>query len=298
MAKDKKDKKEKKKEKKGKKGKAGKKQKPIPPKHVLYEASVQGVDADLDFITGVYRRRRNKLPRLIREDFCGTALLACEWVRRNGNNRAWGVDLHQPTLDWGIEHHVSKLSESAQRRLTLINDNVLTVKTPRVDILMAQNYSYWVFKERRAMLDYFRRAHEALKPDGAFCLDLFGGTESMVEVAEETKIEGCRGADGTKVPDFTYVWDQAKFNPVTNEILCYIHFELPGKRQVRRAFTYDWRLWTVAELRDLLEEAGFASSDVYTEGWDEKEEEGDGVFRKRTKFENQEMWLAYIVAWR
>ena len=69
---------------------------------------------------------------------------------------------------------------------------------------------------------------------------------------------------------------------------------LDGTR-LRRAFSYDWRFWTLPELRELLEEAGFSSVEVYVEGWDEDDEEGDGVYRRRTFFENQEGWVANIV---
>jgi hypothetical protein len=53
-------------------------------------------------------------------------------------------------------------------------------------------------------------------------------------------------------------------------------------------------LWTIPELRELLEEAGFSDSLVYTHGWDE-DEESDGVYRQRKCFENEESWLGYIV---
>ena len=31
------------------------------------------------------------------------------------------------------------------------------------------------------------------------------------------------------------------------------------------------------------------------EGWDEEEDDSDGVFRKRKRFENQNGWVAYVV---
>ncbi len=49
-------------------------------------------------------------------------------------------------------------------------------------------------------------------------------------------------------------------------------------------------------MRELLLEAGFVSTDVYVEGWDDDDDESDGVFRKRSYFENQEGWVAYVVA--
>jgi hypothetical protein len=97
------------------------------------------------------------------------------------------------------------------------------------------------------------------------------------------------------VPAFTYIWEQAKFNPIDHEIVCHISFRLRGGKKLRRAFTYHWRLWTLPELREILAEAGFAGSDVYVEGWDDDADETDGVFRKRARFENQAGWVAYVV---
>ena len=35
------------------------------------------------------------------------------------------------------------------------------------------------------------------------------------------------------------------------------------------AFTYEFRMWSITEIRDLFEEAGFSKSLVYWEGFDE-----------------------------
>jgi len=77
--------------------------------------------------------------------------------------------------------------------------------------------------------------------------------------------------------------------------MCYIHFRLRDGARIERAFTYDWRLWTLPEVRDALEEAGFRDSVAYVEGWDEKRDRPDEVFRPRKRFPNQESWLAVAV---
>ena len=51
------------------------------------------------------------------------------------------------------------------------------------------------------------------------------------------------------------------------------------------------------ELREILEEAGFAGSEVYVEGWDEESDDTDGIFRRRKRFENQAGWVAYVVGY-
>ena len=49
--------------------------------HDLYERSVQAVDVEVEFLRDTYRALRGREPMSLREDFCGTASLACEWVR-------------------------------------------------------------------------------------------------------------------------------------------------------------------------------------------------------------------------
>ena len=81
----------------------------------------------------------------------------------------------------------------------------------------------------------------------------------------------------TKLDGFTYIWDQAEFEPVTSRIVCHIHFKFPDGSKIKRAFTYDWRLWTLPEFREILTEAGFAKVRVYWEGTDD-DGEGNGEF--------------------
>lgn len=263
-------------------------------RHILYEESVQCVEADLDFFDRVSKTKRGRPYRLLKEDFCGTAALASEFVRRHPENRAWGVDLHRPTLDWGKEHHLSRLGD-AINRVRLIEDNVLNIQDPKVELVSALNFSYWVFKTRDALRRYFKNALDSLQEDGIFVLDAFGGTEAIEIMDEDRKIPASIGFDGRKIPAFTYVWDQARFNAITHELVCHIHFKFSDGTKMKRAFTYDWRLWTLPELQEILLEAGFSSAEVYLEGWDEEEDEADGIFRRRTYFENIAGWVGYVV---
>ena len=96
---------------------------------------------------------------------------------------------------------------------------------------------------------------------------------------------------------FDYVWDQHLFDPVSNHVINYIHFEFPDGSQMRRAFTYDWRLWSIPELRDVLAEAGFSEIDVYWEGTERKTNEPNGVYRKVTSAPDDPAWVSYIVAY-
>ena len=49
-------------------------------------------------------------------------------------------------------------------------------------------------------------------------------------------------------------------------------------------------------MRDIIEETGFKSVDVYWEGTDNSTGDGNGVFRRSTKGDDASSWLAYIVA--
>ena len=252
--------------------------------HELYEQSVQNVENEVSFLSTTFRERSGRTAHSFREDFCGTASLACEWVKQGDEYTAIGVDIDPSVLEWGRSNRVGKLNPEAQARVSLIESDVQTAETPQVDILAAFNFSYWIFEERAQMLAYLRRCYEALVDDGILFLDMFGGPESFEETKEKTKHDG-----------FTYIWHQARFYPVTNHMQCYIHFKFPDGSRIKRAFSYAWRLWTAPELRDMLLEAGFGNVTVYWEGEDE-DGEGNGEFTPSETGEADLAWIAYIVA--
>ena len=253
-------------------------------RHVLYEDSVQCVEAEIDFVDDTFKSLRNRKARVLREDFAGTANTSCEWVRRRKRNRAIAVDLDSDVQDWGRKHHVAKLGD-ARERITLLNENVLDVKTEPADIVLAMNFSYWIFKEREQMRRYFRSVRESMVDDGVFFLDAYGGSDAYKEMRERTKYD-----------DFTYIWDQASFDPITGDMVCKIHFSFPDGSRMKNAFTYDWRLWTLPEIREILLEAGFQRVTVYWQGDDEDSDEGNGEFEPAEHGEADEAWIVYITA--
>jgi SAM-dependent methyltransferase len=249
---------------------------------------------DLDFLERVYRRLRGTSFRLLREDFCGTAWLAAEWVLRGPEHRAVAVDLDAEPLAWARRHRVPRMREAA-RRLTLLRRDVRAVTRPRVDIVAALNFSYWVFKQREELRRYFRAARRALRPRGLLVVNAFGGTEAMDRLLETRRIPPGRAPDGLRMPGFLYQWEHARFNPVTHELLCHMHFKFYDGTAWRRAFSYDWRLWTLPEIREVMREAGFAGTEVHVGGWDEVAQRHTDLYYRRDRFENQTGWLAYVV---
>lgn len=252
--------------------------------HELYEKSVQNVEHEVEFLQDTFQKIRGRTAHLYREDFCGTASASCQWVRQGKDFYAIGVDIEPSVLEWGRTHRVSRLPESDRERVSLVESDVMTVETPPVDLLAACNFSYFIFDTRDKMRAYFERAYAALKDDGVMFLDIFGGPEAQEETREKTKQKG-----------FTYIWHQAEFHPVTHHIRCHIHFKFPDGSKIKKAFTYEWRLWTAPEIRELLLEAGFKKATVYWEGEDE-DGEGTGEFTADEKGVADLAWIAYIVA--
>ncbi len=272
---------------KSKKGGSGRSQASRADRHRLYQLSVQVPEADVGFARRVFKKRYGRPARRLREDFCGTALMCCDWVRAHEENRAWGVDLDPEPLSWGVEHNLSTLTEAQRERVTLVEGNVLDVPAqPKVDVTVAFNFSYFIFPERAKLLAYFRQARSTLGSEGVLILDAYGGSDAQKTMTETREIDG-----------FDYVWDQHKFDPIHHRAVNYIHFEFPDGSRIRRAFAYDWRLWGLPELRDALLEAGFSDVDAFWEGTDRKTGEGNGVYRVASEALDDPAWIAYLAAY-
>ncbi|MGB4335470.1 MAG: methyltransferase [Chromatiaceae bacterium] len=257
-------------------------------RHQLYEQSVQCPQAEVDFIDRTYRDLRLKTAQRLREDFCGTAALCCEWVRRRKTNQATGIDIDPEVLDWGRSHNLARLDEAQAKRVTLRLDNVLAVETGTQDIVCALNFSYWLLTKRASLLTYFRQVRNSLKPDGVFFLDAYGGYDAYRLTAEERVIQGDQGL-------FTYIWDQAHYDPISGRLICHIHFAFSDGSRLEQAFSYDWRLWSLPEIRELLAEAGFGRVLCYWQGWD-AQGEPDGIFVPVEEGEPEAGWIAYLTA--
>lgn len=252
-------------------------------KHVLYEKSVQCVEAEIDFVDDTFKLLRGKHAKHLREDFCGTANTSCEWIKRRKNNTAISIDIDKSVLEWGRKNNISNLDQAHAERIRLINEDVLQVNEKAVDIILAMNFSYWIFKDRTTMIRYFRNVYDGLVKDGIFFLDAYGGYEAFQEMKEVTDFG-----------KFSYIWDQASYDPISGHCKCKIHFKFKDGSKLKNAFTYEWRLWTLPELTEMLQEAGFKTT-VYWEGTDE-DGEGNGVFTPATKGEADAGWISYIVA--
>jgi len=251
-------------------------------KHELYQESVQDTETEAAFLTRIYKKLRGRPAESLREDFCGTALLCAEWVKKK-ERTAVGIDLDASVLEWGKKRHLAKIGEPGDR-VTLLQQDVRAKVKGTFDVTVALNFSYFIFRTRDDLRGYFKGVRSSMKKDGLFFIDAYGGHESWRECREPRRLKG-----------FTYVWDQSKVDAIDNGVVNHIHFKFKDGSKLEKAFTYVWRLWTLQELRELLAEAGFSRSTVYWEDADD-DGEGTGVFRPKAHAEQEQAWVAYIVA--
>lgn len=164
------------------------------------------------------------------------------------------------------------------------------------DIVCAFNYSCCCLHKRAELVLYFKHVLGVLsKKGGIFVMDLYGGTSS------ESKLRLQR-----RFPNFTYIWEQAEFDIIGRKTRISLHFHLQKQqRKLRHAFSYSWRLWSLPEIKDCLEEAGFQSVHFWIRQMPDTEAnrrtEGFGAgrdikYEEVKTFEQEDAWNAYIVA--
>ena len=257
----------------------------LEQKYDWYERSVQTPETEVIFMRKWFKKFHGRQPLTLREDFCGTGAISCEWAKSNPEAQAFGVDLDPEPIGMGKRTHWDRLNAKAKSRVKYIEGNVLDARGFKTDVICAFNFSYFIFKKRSQLLNYFQQAHKGLGKQGMFFMDLFGGPDSQTVVEESRKV----------AKDLTYYWDCQTFNPINAECTFAIHFKDGKGKKHMNVFTYDWRLWTVAELREILEEAGFSKTVFFWEGDDDKGG-GNGIYEPTEVVENCQAWVGYIVA--
>lgn len=247
-------------------------------KYDLYKKAVQAPDVDAAFLFNLYKRLKGKPPQTLQEDFCGTFAILCEWVKLNKKNRGLGVDLDPEPIAYGMVHNYSKLKDHEKSRIQIYEQNVLKRRREKADIIAAMNFSYFLFHDRKSLLDYFKSAYANLKEGGLLVADAFGGPACLKPNTDKTRRRG-----------FWYLWEQEYYHPVTHRARFHIHFKRDGEKIKKRVFTYDWRMWSLPEISELMKEAGFKSTLTYCE-------DDQGNFRPNKKGDSDcEAWIAYTI---
>jgi hypothetical protein len=253
-------------------------------KYTLYENAVQDAGDEIRFINTRFKKIYGTKPLVLREDFGGTGYVACEWVKQSGHHQAFAIDLDSEPIQYGKQTHYQTLNGSQKKRMRYLKRDVLHAHSIKADAVCALNFSTWFFKERKTLLAYLSDVRRSLRKKGVFVMDTTGGHEVVLPHMDRKRFKG-----------YTYFWQCKSYNPVNRNAHFAIHFKPHGQRLRKNVFTYDWRYWTVPELRDIMAEAGFSKSIVYWEG-DDGEGGGNAIFRPVEKADDSEVWLAYIIA--
>jgi SAM-dependent methyltransferase len=274
----------------------------------LYRWAVQDPETHATVLRLMFERLHpGHTPTVLREDFAGTSAEAVAWLALAPGRRAVAVDLHGPTVAWARQR-AQRLLGARAADLQFVEADVMATAPPAVPsahILSVLNFSILYLKEPALLQTYLQHAWQCLAPQGLLVLNLFGGPAAMTPRSDRHLITPqARLASEAAIPPFEYTWEQRQFDASTRRIDCRIHFRIadparPGTlRELRDAFRYDWRLWTVAELTAALQAAGFQTVQVWRHTHDPSPG-GAGVFLGAVApsvLDALDHWTAYIVA--
>lgn len=257
-------------------------------KYLLYEHTVQSPKWQVDYLPQFHLWLTGREPLKLREDFCGSGRIATEWVRKSSKHLATGIDLDPEPLAYAEKVNRASLPAKGRKRLTLLKQDVLKPTRDRFDMIGAFNFSFCDFHERKTLLKYARSALKSLDKKGTLFMELGGGAGFLEPLSEPKTV---------KVPGVgrvEQIWEQHQFDPITAVNDYSIHFKLPGGEVVADAFTYHWRVWTIREVREILEEAGFSKTTVLWESPSKRGRES-GEFLPTENAENLHSWIAYVI---
>ena len=257
-------------------------------KYKLYELTVQSPNWQVDYLPQFHRWLIGSEPRLMREDFCGSGKISCEWVKRSKKNKAVGLDTDAAILKYANQENRSLLTQEEQSRVQFLKQNVLKPTRTKFDFIGAYNFSYFIFHERKELLRYAKAAFLSLKKKGTFFLEI-GGGEGFKQAKQESKRITIQGYGKIE-----QVWEQHQYDPITEISDFSIHFKLPDGTWMNDAFTYHWRLWNIRELREVLMDAGFKKTVVL---WEKSNEDGNGTgeYLPSEQADPVESYVAYVV---
>ena len=248
-------------------------------RHTLYELCVQSPAHLVPLLRAIH----GGAPRVLGEDFAGTAALSRVWAATVPGGSAVAVDLdpdalakHPPTP--GIVTRCADVREV----------------TDPADVVFVGNFSIGYLHTRTDLVAYLRHARSRLAPlattprmsaanpadrSGVFVCDTYGGASAFATGFTHRPHPIPKALDGIGGRICRYTWEQREADPLTGMVTDAIHFRIEDcgeiVEQLDDAFLYRWRLWGVPELRDAMAEAGFASTEVYATLADAMDDEGN-----------------------
>jgi len=247
----------------------------------LYELAVTNPGPMCRFLEAAWRRDRPRGRRAaptLREDFSGSGALA----------RAWAADIG---LAVAVDRDAAAIKACGRHaKFAAIEADVMEC-TVKADVIAATNFAVGYWHERADLLAYLKHARAHLNKGGIFCCDLYGGSDAFEPSVTAVPL---RGPGGEKIE---YRWEQVAGWPQIGRVENAIHFKVGRAPLIRNAFTYDWRLWSIPEMRDAMGDAGFSKVRVFDRLGDAVDGEGNLFIRELDEREEMDdPFVVYVVA--
>lgn len=238
-----------------------------------YELCVQSPRHVVAFLRGAHANQ----PVVLAEDFCGTAAISRRWcaeaAKRGEDARAVALDLDEPTLTAARRR---AQAAGLERDITFIGADATDPSWQTdphapvgADVVFVGNFSIGYIHHRPDLVRYLALARERLARGnggfggGIFACDTYGGASAFKRGGFTRR----HPSPGKEVVHYSWSHDAADPRTAIVENSISFRVEVDGQvvQELPRAFTYCWRLWSIAELREAMLDAGFASTDVYTD---------------------------------
>jgi len=255
----------------------------------LYELCVTEPIRLIRFLDAAHGRK----PKILREDFSGSGALARCWAGSHRSRSSIAVD---------IDPGVLALAAAQQR----VSPEVADAKRSksRADIIAATNFPIGYQQSRAALIQYLRNAKKSLKPGGIFVCDLYGGRDAFSpgKIIQMLRAPNANPWSGELVE---YTFEQRAADPLSGLVLDALHFRVwknsnKSKKpdlELRDAFVYHWRLWSLTELADVMKESGFRTIEIYDRLGDALDSTGKLHLRPVDQDNPlDENWVVYAVA--
>ncbi|MGH7243724.1 MAG: class I SAM-dependent methyltransferase [Phycisphaerales bacterium] len=255
----------------------------------LYELCVTEPTRLIRFLDAAH----GKKPKVLREDFAGSGTLARAWATSSRSRSALAVDIDPGVLSFAAAHpRVEPIVADAKRC------------TAKADIVAATNFPIGYQHSRGALLQYLKAVRKSLNKNGIFACDLYGGKDAFSAGKIIQMLRAPMGApwQGELIE---YTFEQRAADQLTGLVLNALHFRVFNKSnktrkpdfELKDAFVYHWRLWSLPELVDALTESGFRSVEVHDRLGDAIDSAGKLHLRKVAQDNPlDENWVVYVVA--
>lgn len=270
----------------------------VKKKYLLYESSVQDPEQQTGLFKKVYKEATGKFPTSLCEDFCGTFWISSTWVKKSDKHTATGVDLSLEPLKYGRQVHLKPLTPAEKKRIHIQRGNVLHPLSKKFDVIAACNFSFYVLKERKLLMEYCKRSLKALKQDGVFILEMVGGAGFIHAPFNEKRVvryneNALDESLPKKMAKMRYHWNHESYEPINRRGVYTMSFEFSPRRIHHDVFRYDWRIWTIPEVKECMLDAGFKDVRIYWEVL--RKGQKDTTYQRRKKSATDaHTWICYV----